>query len=89
MTEAALYTLAQRGLLLCLVAALPPLVVAALCGGLVELLLGRLGVSEPTAPALARLVGGFLTLLFLAPWLSSEMTRYATALWAQLQVLGR
>lgn len=89
MSEAALLSLVQRGLWLCLLGALPALLVASLCGGLVELVLRRLGVTEPAPPALARLCGGLLTLLFLGPWLGTEVARFASALWAMLPVLGR
>lgn len=89
MSEAAFAALLQRGLLLCLFAALPPLFVAGLCGGLIELLQGRLAVSEPAAPALARLFGGFATLLFLAPWLGREIGHFSSSLWALLPMLGQ
>jgi type III secretory pathway component EscS len=89
MSTAALIAMAQRGLLLCLVLSLPPLCAAALCGGLADFLLGRLGVAEPAPAALARLLGGFLALLLLSPWLGSELARHAGALWATLPALGR
>lgn len=88
MNDAALVALAERALLLCLLLALPSLLVAALCGGLVGWLQARLGVAEPTPPALARLLGGLLSLLLLAPWLGREIVRYASALWALLPTVG-
>lgn len=89
MNETALASLVQRGLLICLATALPPLLGAALCGGLADLVQGRLGVSEPAPPALARLVGGLGTLLLIAPWLGAEIGRYSAALWSILPTLGR
>lgn len=88
MSEPALLALVQRGLLICLVTALPPLLGAALCGGLADFVQGRLGVAEPAPPALARLVGGLGTLLLVAPWLGAELGRYSAALWTLLPTLG-
>jgi type III secretory pathway component EscS len=81
-------SLVERGLLLCLAGALPPLLGAALCGGLVDFALGRFGLSEPAPAALARIAGGLLTLLLVSPWLGAEVTRFASALWTMLPALG-
>lgn len=89
MNEAVFVTLLQRGLLLCLWGVLPPLLLAALFGGLVDFVQGRLGIAEPAPPTLARLLAGFVTLLLCAPWLGGEVARFATALWASLPALGR
>jgi type III secretory pathway component EscS len=79
--------LLERALLLCLSCVLPPLLGAALCGGLVDFLQGRLGVSEPAPAALARILGGLLALLLFAPWLGGEVLRFAAALWTTLPAL--
>jgi type III secretory pathway component EscS len=89
MSELHLLSMLQRGLLLCLILCLPPLVAAAVSGALLDYLLSRLGVAEPAPPALARLFGGFLALLLLAPWLGHEVARQASSLWATLPTLGR
>ncbi len=88
MTDAALLALFERAMWLCLLLALPPLLVGALAGGLVGLLQARLGVSEPSPPALARLLGGLSTLALLSPWLGREVLRFASALWAALPSLS-
>lgn len=88
MTEAALLTLFERALLLCLLLALPPLLIGALAGGLVGWLQARLGISEPSPPALARLVAGMGTLVLLSPWVGREVLRFASALWAALPTLS-
>ena len=88
MSQAALLPLLQRGLLLCLACVVPPLLGAALCGGLVDFLQGRFALSEPSPPALARILGGFLTLLFIAPWLGGEIVRFASELWTMLPAFG-
>lgn len=89
MNTPAMLSLVQRGLLLCLAGLLPPLLVAALCGGLVDFVQGRFGVNEPAPPALARILGGLVTLLFVSSWLGGEFLRYAGALWTLLPALGR
>lgn len=89
MSEAALTALVQRGLLIVLATALPPLLGAAVCGGVADFVQGRLGVAEPAPPALARLLGGLGTLLLVAPWLGGEISRYSAALWAILPTLGQ
>jgi type III secretory pathway component EscS len=73
---------------LCLYASLPALCGAALCGGLVDFLQSRFGVSEPSPPALARLFGGLSGLALTAPWLGREIARFADALWTLLPALG-
>jgi type III secretory pathway component EscS len=88
MTDVALLTLFERALLLCLLLALPPLLVGALAGGVVGILQARLGVSEPSPPAVARLLAGIGTLVLLGPWLGREVLRFASALWAALPGLS-
>lgn len=87
MNPPAMLPLFERALLLCLSCVLPPLLGAALCGGLVDFLLSRLGISEPAPPALGRLLGGFLALLLFAPWLGAELVRFAATLWTTLPTL--
>ncbi|MBL9004431.1 MAG: flagellar biosynthetic protein FliQ [Myxococcales bacterium] len=88
MSDAALLTLFERALLLTLLLALPPLLMAALAGSLVGLLQARLGIHEATPPALARLLAGLLTVILLAPFLGRETLRFASALWSALPGLG-
>ncbi len=88
MTDVALLTLFERALLLCLLLALPPLLVGALAGGVVGILQARLGVSEPSPPAVARLLAGIGTLVLLGPWLGREVLRFASALWTALPGLS-
>ena len=88
MTDSALLALFERALLLSLLLALPPLLMAALAGGAVGLVQARLGIHESSPPALARLLAGFVTLVLLAPWLGRETLRFASALWTALPALG-
>ncbi len=89
MSPAALLELVQSGLVLLLGCALPPLLAAALAGAAVDFVQARLGVREPTPPALARLGAGFLALLLCAPWMAQRFSQFATALWAALPAYGR
>lgn len=88
MTDAALLTLFERALLLCLLLALPPLLIGAVAAALIGLLQARLGITEPSPPALARLLAGLGTLVLLSPWLGREVLRFASALWAALPGLS-
>lgn len=87
MNPPAMLPLFERALLLCLSCVLPPLLGAALCGGLVDFLQSRLGLSEPAPAALGRILGGFLALLLFAPWLGTEILRFAATLWTTLPTL--
>lgn len=88
MTDSALLALFERALLLSLLLALPPLLMAALAGGAVGLLQARLGIQESSPPALARLLAGLVTLVLLAPWLGRETLRFAAALWTALPAVA-
>ena len=88
MSDTALLALFERALLLTLLLALPPLLMAALAGGVVGLVQARLGIHEATPPALARLLAGPLTVIVLAPWLGRETLRFASALWAALPAVS-
>jgi type III secretory pathway component EscS len=87
MSTAAMLQLLERALVLCLASVLPPLLGASLCGGFVDLVQGRFGITEPAAPALARILGGLVALLLFAPWIGGEVVRFSAALWTMLPTL--
>lgn len=82
-------SLLGQALLLLVAAVAPPLLVGAAAAALVDFVQGRLGVREPTPPALARLVCGGLAAVALLPWLGGELVRFATRLLSALPLLTR
>lgn len=89
MNDAALLRVTEQALLLVLYCAGPPLVVGALVGAVTDFVQRRAGIEDSALPRLARLFGGLLTALALAPWSGRQLVQLASALWTALPTLGQ
>lgn len=89
MSAGAAHGLLLSALLLVLAAVLPPLLVGAAAAALLDFAQGRLGVREPTPPAVVRLLFGGLTLVLLLPWLGPELVRFSVRLLSALPLVVR
>lgn len=89
MSAGAAHGLLLSALGLLLAAVLPPLLIGAVAAALLDFAQARLGVREPTPPALARLLCGGLTLVLLLPWLGPELVRFSVRLLSALPLVVR
>ncbi len=84
MTQDALLTLAREGLVLMVLASVPPLAASLVVGFLMSLLQATTQIQESTLSVVPKLCAAVLALVIAGPWIASQLTRFTTELFAAL-----
>ncbi len=79
----------RNGLFLVLKIAAPPLIVSLLIGLLVSIFQTVTSIQEQTLTFVPKVVGIFVTLMFVGNWMLNEMATFAQDLWQNFAVYIR
>lgn len=81
MTTEAVMDMMRGGLYTILETALPVLLVSMAIGLIVSIFQTVTSIQEQTLTFVPKLIGIFLTIMFLGGWMMNNMVEYATGLW--------
>ncbi len=81
MTTEAVMDMMRSGLYTILETALPVLLVSMAIGLIVSIFQTVTSIQEQTLTFVPKLIGIFLTIMFLGGWMMNNMVEYATGLW--------
>jgi flagellar biosynthetic protein FliQ len=84
MTQDALLTLAREGLVLMVLASVPPLAASLVVGFLMSLLQATTQIQESTLSVVPKLCAAVLALVISGPWIAAQLTRFTTELFLAL-----
>ncbi|MBE5875391.1 MAG: flagellar biosynthesis protein FliQ [Lachnospiraceae bacterium] len=79
----------RNGLFLVLKIAAPPLIVSLLIGLIVSIFQTVTSIQEQTLTFVPKVVGIFVTLMFIGNWMLNEMATFAQDLWQNFAVYIR
>lgn len=79
----------RNGLFLVLKLAAPPLIVSLLIGLLVSVFQTVTSIQEQTLTFVPKVVGIFVTLMFVGNWMLNEMATFAQSMWQNFAVYIR
>ena len=82
MTSEAAVEMIRDGLFLILKCALPILMVSMVIGLVVSILQTITSIQEQTLTVVPKIIGIFLTLMFLGNWMMTNIVDYTTKLWS-------
>ncbi len=82
MTSEAAVEMIRDGLFLILKCALPVLLVSTVIGLIVSILQTITSIQEQTLTVVPKIIGIFLTLMFLGNWMITNIVDYTTKLWS-------
>ncbi|MBP3753412.1 MAG: flagellar biosynthesis protein FliQ [Lachnospiraceae bacterium] len=82
MTSEAAVEMIRDGLFLILKCALPILLVSMVIGLVVSILQTITSIQEQTLTVVPKIIGIFLTLMFLGNWMMTNIVDYTTKLWS-------
>lgn len=89
MNEELLLTLSREALLLVVLASLPPIGASLITGFLMSLFQATTQIQESTLSVVPKLCAAVLALVITGPWISGQLTRFATQLLLALPTVGQ
>ena len=84
MTQDTLLTLAREGLVLMVMASVPPLAASLVIGFLMSLLQATTQIQESTLSVVPKLCAAVLALVIAGPWIANQLVRFTTELFNAL-----